>query len=207
MMAVFIFYGSTEVLRSCAHHWKEGDPEGIVGTPLPSAQLYPRYRYTFQDGSTLCEEVWEGEKCLYSQPIFWVLADFLERDQKGMWYFKFRNADVLKVAGVRVSPLKIEAFFQAEIERAQSPIREVIAVNYLDDFAVVLSVSTQERLLEIEIALPRRYQPRYWIVLEEDFPLTSRQKRSRSWILQHALQYTSATTIPPCTLVTPDGST
>ena len=192
---IHILYGSTEVLRSCHRSWVPSDEEGCIGVPLPSAQLSIEEGVVFQRGSTLFEELWEGERCIHRQNK-WRLPDVLRVDEEGTWYFLHRSTDLLKVSGKRVSPLLIERCL-IDIEG----IDDAIVVEYNGSLLGILCVPVNQKFTTIEVAIPKMYQPKRWIVLHEPFPLTPRDKRSRQWIKNYALRHFDPASSPPFRLV------
>ena len=192
---IHILYGSTEVLRSCHRSWIPSDEEGCIGSPLPSAQLSIEEDIVFQRGSTLFEEMWEGERCIHRQDRC-RLPDVLRVDEVGTWYFIQRSTDLLKVSGKRVSPLLIErCLIDTE------GIDDAIVVEYNDSLLGILCVPGNQKFTTIEVAIPKVYQPKHWIVLRQPFPLTPRNKRSRQWIKNYALRHFDPASSPPFRLV------
>lgn len=192
---IHILYGSTEVLRSCHRSWVPSDEEGCIGSPLPSAQLSIEEDIVFQRGSTLFEEMWEGERCIPRQNR-WQLPDVLRVDEVGTWYFIQRSTDLLKVSGKRVSPLLIErCLIDTE------GIDDAIVVEYNGSLLGILCVPGNQKFTTIEVAIPKVYQPKHWIVLRQRFPLTPRNKRSRQWIKNYALRHFDPASSPPFRLV------
>ena len=61
---IHIFYGSTEVLRTCHRQWKPSDLEGCIGMPLPSVQLHPSQDGLEQFVVQLCLKRCGKEKCV-----------------------------------------------------------------------------------------------------------------------------------------------
>ena len=193
---IHIFYGSTEVLRTCHRRWKPSDLEGCIGTPLPSVQLSQGKEGIVQRGSTLFEEMWEGELCTRGVDS-WLLQDSLRQNEDGIWFFVHRSADMLKVVGQRLSPLVIERCLM-EVKG----VEDAVVVERKGQLLAILYVSTNINLATMELVISKRYTPKWWIVLPQPFPLTPRQKRSRQWIQQYALQHFAPTQTAPFRIVT-----
>ena len=193
---IHIFYGSTEVLRTCHRQWESSDLEGCIGFPLPSVHLNQSEDVFAQQGATLFEEIWEGDLCTRSVDS-WLLQDELRQDQDGLWYFVNRSTDVLKVAGQRLSPLVIER----NLIQVQG-VEDAVVVENDGQLLAILYVSSNSNLATMEVVMPQRYVPKRWIVLHQPFPLTHRQKRSRKWIQHYACQHVDSTQTPPFRLIT-----
>ena len=192
---IHVFYGSTEVLRTCHRLWQSSDEEGCIGKPFPFANLSIIDGVVYQSGETLFEEVWEGDKCI-CRAESWRLQDTLRVDKSGNWYFLHRSIDVLKVSGKRISPILIERYLTSVEE-----IDDAIVVEYEQSILGILCVPVHQNLTTIEVVIPKVYQPKQWIVLHKAFPLTPRNKRSRQWITHYALRHTDPVATPPFRLV------
>ena len=127
----------------------------------------------------------------------WTLQDNLRQDDDGIWYFVHRSVDILKVSGQRLSPLVIERCLMEA-----KGIEDAVVVEFNGQFLAILYVSPNVNLATMKVVMSKRYTPKLWIVLNQPFPLTPRQKRSRQWIQQYALQHFDPTQTPPFRLVT-----
>ena len=195
-MNIHIFYGSTEVLRTCHRLWCSDDPQGLIGQVLPSVQLEQTESGIFQTGVTVCQEIVENGMTTHSSPSTWRLSDELHLDAMGLWHFVSRSSDVIKISGVRYSPRDIEEPI------LQHPNVLDVVVGLIDGRIIaVLYVDRESFHPPVTIELPSRLRPRDWIVLNESFDSTERQKRSRTRILQNVVQHHTRTTEPPDFLV------
>ena len=194
-MSLHIFYGSTEVLRTCHRHWHPGDPQGCIGTTLPSVQLHQTSSGTIQRGATICQEIVEDGRSILSSPSQWMLSDELRFDASEYWHFVARSSDILKVAGTRISPAEIEALIQQH-----TSVLDVVVGQVNNEIIAVLHLN-QECLQKEEIEIPRHLIPRYWIVLNQPLNQTERFKRSRKRILNNATHHHPRSPNPPKSLV------
>lgn len=176
-----IFYGSTEVLRTCHRRWEPTDSEGCIGHPLPSVHLHTVTGGVVQSGETIFEELWEGERCIRA-PSDWMLSDTIQ-ENAGVWYFLHRNADVIKVGGERISPIRIEKALCVN-----EAVDDCVVVEHNRKLLAILFVPEPKDDTTLILDLPLRLHPQTWIVLQQPFPLTKRQKRSRQWIASYALR-------------------
>ena len=191
---IHIFYGSTEVLRTCHRIWALTDADGCIGSPLSSVRLTQTPDGVFQSGDTIFEELWEGEQCMRA-PSEWVLPDTL-MEREGVWYFLHRTADMLKIGGERISPLLIE-----ESLCLNDFVEDCVVIQHERELLAILFVPAPKGDMTLTVSLPLRYRPDSWIVLQHPFPLTGRQKRSRQWIAAHALRHRTPANQPPWGLV------
>lgn len=191
---IHILYGSTEVLRTCHRIWEPTDAEGCIGSPLPSVRLTQTSDCVFQSGDTIFDELWEGEQCIRA-PSAWMLTDTL-MEREGVWHFLHRNADMLKIGGERVSPILIE-----EALRLNNVVEDCVVIHHERSLLAILFVPAPKDDMTLTLNLPLRYQPESWIVLQNPFPLTRRQKRSRQWIAAHALRHSTPVNRPPWRLI------
>ena len=191
-----LFYGSTEVLRSCHHRWKNGDAQGIIGQPLPSAQLIQTDLGTIQTGRTLLLELVEEGQTKLVAPHQWKLPDELSVDPNGVWYFVARSSDIVKVSGIRLSPVDIETCFMKTTE-----VVDVVVGTTKGVLTVVLYIMPSTPLETVCVRIPSMYLPKLWLIMEEPFCTTDRGKRSRRRILEHARQHCTAVTRPPFSVV------
>lgn len=194
-MDIHIFYGCTEVLRTCHRRWQSADPQGLIGDVLPSVHLEWTMDGVVQTGTTLCHEIVEGGRTTHISPSSWVLSDELRLDTAGLWHFVGRSSEVIKIAGIRYSPTEIEDSI------LQHPDVVDIVVGMMNDAITAIVQIKPGILRHEEIVLPSRLIPRYWIVIDEPFATTERFKRSRKRILQNVSQHHTRTTEPPEFLV------
>jgi acyl-coenzyme A synthetase/AMP-(fatty) acid ligase len=198
-MSLHIFYGSTEVLRTCHRLWQPCDPQGCIGTTLPSVQLHQTSSGTMQRGATIFQEIVEGGRTIHSSPSQWLLSDELRLDASDCWHFVARSDDIIKVAGIRISPAEIETLIQQHVG-----VLDVVVGQVNNEIIAVLHWNKECQQKE-EIEMPRHWNPRYWIVLNQPFDQTERFKRSRKRILQYATHHHPRSSNPPENLVVRHG--